>query len=68
MEQAITHIRRALWAGGALAMGRAGSQIFLLYRARAGACVQLLIGQYVRKERRSEDGLASSGNEIEPTR
>ena len=37
-------------AGGALAMGRAGSQVFLLYRARLGAGVQLLIGQYVRKE------------------
>ena len=34
--------------GGALAMGRAGSQILLVYRATAGACVQLLIGQYVR--------------------
>jgi hypothetical protein len=35
--------------GGALAMGRAGSQILLVYRATAGASVQLLIGQYVRK-------------------
>jgi len=36
--------------GGALAMGRAGRQIFLMYRTRAGAGVQLLIGQYVPKE------------------
>jgi Phosphoesterase family len=36
--------------GGALAMGRAGRRIFLMYRTRAGAGVQLLIGQYVPKE------------------
>jgi hypothetical protein len=36
-------------ARGALAMGRAGSQVLLIYRATAGARVQLLIGQYVRK-------------------
>jgi hypothetical protein len=35
---------------GTLAMGRAGRQILLVYRARAGARVQLLIGQYVRKD------------------
>src|SRR5271170_1382191 len=37
---------------GALAAGRPGSQILLVYRARAGARVQLLIGQYVRKNKR----------------
>jgi hypothetical protein len=36
--------------GGALAMGRAGSQIFLLYRAKPGSCVQLLLGQYVQRD------------------
>jgi hypothetical protein len=36
-------------ARGALAMGRAGSQVLLIYRATAGARVQLLIGQYVHK-------------------
>jgi hypothetical protein len=35
--------------GGALAMGRAGSQIFLLYRAKPGSSVQLLVGQYVQR-------------------
>jgi hypothetical protein len=35
--------------GGALAMGHAGSQIFLICRTRVGAPLQLLIGQYVRK-------------------
>jgi hypothetical protein len=35
--------------GGALAMGRAGSQILLLYRAGAGSPVCLHEGQYVRK-------------------
>ena len=35
--------------GGALAMGRAGSQILLVYRANAGSCVRLLEGQYVLK-------------------
>ena len=35
--------------GGALAMGRAGSQILLLYRAGAGSPVWLHEGQYVRK-------------------
>jgi hypothetical protein len=36
--------------GGALAMGRAGSQVFLTFRSRMGARLQLLIGQYVRKD------------------
>lgn len=36
-------------ARGALAMGRAGSQVLLIYRATAGARVQLLIGHYERK-------------------
>ena len=34
--------------GGALAMGRAGNQILLLYRAQAGSSVQLLEGEYVQ--------------------
>jgi hypothetical protein len=36
--------------GGALAMGRAGDQILLLYRAKPGSLVQLLVGQYVQKD------------------
>jgi hypothetical protein len=36
--------------GGALAMGRAGNQILLLYRAAAGSALQLHEGQYVRKD------------------
>jgi hypothetical protein len=36
--------------GGALTMGRAGSQILVLYRAKPGSCVQLLVGQYVQKD------------------
>jgi hypothetical protein len=35
---------------GALAMGRAGNQILLLYRAKSGLSVQLLVGQYVQKD------------------
>jgi hypothetical protein len=35
--------------GGALAMGRAGSEILMLYRAKPGSCVQMLAGQYVQK-------------------
>jgi hypothetical protein len=34
--------------GGALAMGRAGNQILLLYRAQAGSSVQLLKGEYAQ--------------------
>jgi hypothetical protein len=36
--------------GGALAMGRAGAQVLLLYRAKPGSRVQLLVGQYVRRD------------------
>jgi hypothetical protein len=36
-------------AGGALAMGRAGRQILLLYRTGAGAPIMLHEGSYVRK-------------------
>jgi hypothetical protein len=36
--------------GGALAMGRAGTQILLLYRAKPGSRVQLLVGQYVQRD------------------
>lgn len=35
--------------GGTLAMGRAGSQILLLCRARAGSALQLYEGRYVQK-------------------
>ena len=36
--------------GGALAMGRAGTQVLLLYRAKPGSRVQLLVGQYVQRD------------------
>ena len=36
-------------SGGALAMGRAGNQILLLFRTSAGSPVQLIAGQYVQK-------------------
>jgi hypothetical protein len=37
--------------GGALAMGRAGNKIVLLYRTKAGAALQLQEGQYVQMNR-----------------
>jgi hypothetical protein len=36
--------------GGSLAMGRAGNQIVLVYRRTKGSGVELLAGQYVRKQ------------------
>jgi hypothetical protein len=38
--------------GGALAMGRAGNKVLLLYRASAGSAVRLQEGRYVRKNSR----------------
>jgi hypothetical protein len=38
--------------GGALAMGRAGSQVLLLCRASAGSALHLYEGRYVRKKSR----------------
>lgn len=40
--------------GGALAMGRAGRQILLLYRSRSGSPVQLIEGQYVQQRAKQQ--------------
>jgi hypothetical protein len=39
---------------GALAMGRAGRQILLLYRSRSGSPVQLIEGQYVQQRAKQQ--------------